>query len=655
MADMSDCISRPLDVVARLYRDAPAHGSGDWGVKEAFKAAFSDPAALAQIPYVNADTIDHIPQGGLARYRGMIQDTLDPEYYPGAFCQDGHWKTTKFSDVADVPMLSEADMQVWMRKPLYCVAVPGESEWVRNLNPGERDLSAIRPTMPPPQETRESNKRSRTGEDTDMGEEPSTDRTSATGPCEDGGEKLSATAAKLPRCADADKHAIVDVHNDNSSPLPPPRRGDCFAFVYDDTDDTVRLNQVVEFVGVLSRAPHLAALQDEGGDQEDSFHVLAELRARPPTSQVPRLHVILTTTLPSALPSDGQRAMCDANPVSPSTIPLLRQKAVDILSAAVGGDKLVAEYLLLQLIARVHSRTDGPLGVLPLNIFGCPEPSSSPDDIAPPSTNATSSSHPGVAAPCSPPEGPELPAGGVAKAVAAAMTAIAARVILLPLSVPTLNRMATQPKRDCMSNRLISGTLQLPSYTSLILDECCTTPGTLNSQGIANLQALVKMVRHQTVDYDCGGCMVPMPSDVSVTIFSSGQSMLKELAPIRLPLRCSAPLVDAEHITAAAAAEPLSAVRAYISAAHTASFDVNEADSAVIARDITQQLKEDQLTDVSTFHSWITLARLLAISHGERRLLPERWAAMRKMERQRVARLPTPIAAPHVAVAAAAS
>jgi hypothetical protein len=41
----------------------------------------------------------------------QIQDTLDPEYYPGAFCQDGHWKTTKFSDVADVPMLSEADMQ----------------------------------------------------------------------------------------------------------------------------------------------------------------------------------------------------------------------------------------------------------------------------------------------------------------------------------------------------------------------------------------------------------------------------------------------------------------------------------------------------------------------------------------------------------------
>lgn len=44
-------------------------------------------------------------------------------------------------------------VQVWDRKPVYCVAVPTESAWVAGLNPGERDSAAMRPATPPARES----------------------------------------------------------------------------------------------------------------------------------------------------------------------------------------------------------------------------------------------------------------------------------------------------------------------------------------------------------------------------------------------------------------------------------------------------------------------------------------------------------------------
>lgn len=55
--------------------------------------------------------------------------------------------------------------------------------------------------------------------------------------------------------------------------------------------DSLKLNDVVEFVGVLSRAPELAAAPLQGGP-DDPFAAQAselyaeESAARPPTSQV---------------------------------------------------------------------------------------------------------------------------------------------------------------------------------------------------------------------------------------------------------------------------------------------------------------------------------------------------------------------------------
>lgn len=55
-------------------------------------------------------------------------------------------------------------------------------------------------------------------------------------------------------------------------------------------------------------------------------------------------------------------------------------------------------------------------------------------------------------------------------------------------------------------------------------------------------QALMTLMREQSVDYDFEVYMLPQPADVAVTVISSGQSIFKDAVPMRLPLRPVAPL-----------------------------------------------------------------------------------------------------------------
>jgi hypothetical protein len=49
--------------------------------------------------------------------------------------------------------------------------------------------------------------------------------------------------------------------------------------------------------------------------------------------------------------------------------------------------------------------------------------------------------------------------------------------------------------------------------------------------------------------------------------------------------------------------------------------------------------QKDREVNERTFHTWMNLARLQALSHGEASLTRERWAAMLEMEGRRRQRL----------------
>ena len=81
-------LQRRLDVNVGAGMDPKANPSGaDYGLKEALQATLAaDPAATAAIPLLTTRAF----QGGavknhtLVRYRGMVQDMFEPEFFSGA-------------------------------------------------------------------------------------------------------------------------------------------------------------------------------------------------------------------------------------------------------------------------------------------------------------------------------------------------------------------------------------------------------------------------------------------------------------------------------------------------------------------------------------------------------------------------------------------
>jgi hypothetical protein len=66
--------------------------------------------------------------------------------------------------------------------------------------------------------------------------------------------------------------------------------------------------------------------------------------------QVLRVHAIMARTLPSpSTPRPAHTLTSTLGASLESQIPLMREQAVEVLAAALGGDRLAAEYVLLQV------------------------------------------------------------------------------------------------------------------------------------------------------------------------------------------------------------------------------------------------------------------------------------------------------------------
>lgn len=80
----------------------------------------------------------------------QVQDTLDPEYYVGAYQREsGGWATAKFRDCLPEAPAAGTQPHPWERRPLYCVRVPGEAAWAAgeaagaaSTSPGAREAPA---------------------------------------------------------------------------------------------------------------------------------------------------------------------------------------------------------------------------------------------------------------------------------------------------------------------------------------------------------------------------------------------------------------------------------------------------------------------------------------------------------------------------------
>ncbi|PSC74128.1 mini-chromosome maintenance complex-binding isoform A [Micractinium conductrix] len=614
-----EAITSPLEAVRSLYAARPAGAAGDdCGVRERFAGLMDDPAFAAQVPVLTEETADLLPNQCLVRYRGMVADMLNPEYYVGEFRRaDGSWATAKYADQLDEAVPEGAETRIAERRPLLLVPVPAESPWAAAPRAAAARASLAAVAGAGAAGAAGAGKRARDGEvpaaangaaaqeeDVSMGVSMTvSDATGQTTTADDG----DSGASRARRAAAAGPQEVASGGGGSAAaPGADLPAGCCMAYLYDDRE--VKLNDIVEVVGVLSRVPELAAahMQQQEGGQASSMLLDDILASHLPTSKAPRLHAILLSAEVEA-----------AAPAMPA-VAEARARALGFLSQVLGGDDVAAEYLLLQLVARVHHRTaESAVGTLALNL------------VAEANSPAAAAQQ----------QQPRQQLSQLGAALAAALAALAPRCLALPLSVPALNARPWWPRRDLNTQRLVGGPLQLAANTQVLLDETVLATGTLNEVGLRNLAALQHLMRAQKVAYDFEFFSLEQPADAPVTILSLGKSLLKDTVGVALPLRPTAPLADAAAVASAAGGANLAPLRAYLAAARTLDFSIAPDMEQFLQQELAGARQKDSGVNEQTFHTWMNLARLLALSHGESGLTRERWAGMRALEAARSARL----------------
>jgi hypothetical protein len=170
----------------------------------------------------------------------------------------------------------------------------------------------------------------------------------------------------------------------------------------------------------------------------------------------------------------------------------MRDACLKLLTSS-GFDDSGSEKLLLALIARISSRSSGLLtslliGHYPLNI--------------------------------------RLQHGTTYEGLVDFLTNLVPYSTLVKLSPRELEMGEFASRMDYESGILEQGVLQIPSGTLVIIDERLLVPGKLTEKASKNMQTLIDMIMHQTVQYDFGGQPISVHTNVPIISLSHGKSIL---------------------------------------------------------------------------------------------------------------------------------
>ncbi|BGP13969.1 hypothetical protein JCM10213v2_001907 [Rhodosporidiobolus nylandii] len=236
--------------------------------------------------------------------------------------------------------------------------------------------------------------------------------------------------------------------------------------VYGDAAEQLKTTDVCEFIGVLGETSVSTAF-DELSDSS------------PSAAPVPALHVIL------------------ARPCSKASVPsvdvadkeALRQQLVDYLAASLGGDVDAAEWVLLALVARIHTRhaTGMALGALSLNL-------AFPDSF---STSLSS-----------------------------VLSSLVPTLATLDLSIASLNDKATRLAPRSRDESLESGNLQLAPGTAVLVDLRGISEGKLEDTGVRNLRHLATTVSQQKLAYEFPFSSFELDTDLNFILLSEGKAIV---------------------------------------------------------------------------------------------------------------------------------
>ncbi|KTG44829.1 hypothetical protein cypCar_00013327 [Cyprinus carpio] len=490
MPTVHDWINNPLGVVDGLF--AQSNSSPDWEKKvvEYFKEKLKLNDAHTWVPSLNDVPLHYLKPNSLVKFRCMVQDMFDPEFFLGVYetndptSNSKQVKCGKYKDVTEGGNSYAGTNQARV--------VPSTS-YVPNRH--KRSYEEDDEMDMQPQQMKDVSQGAQSSAESHGNTEPKRQETEA------------------PSHDSSPSHCTSSL--DLNFPLPGEKGPACLVKVYENWD-SFKLNDMLEVFGILSVDPALSVIADE----REASSLLDP-----------------TEDLSSDL---GELAS-------------VRAELLTYLTHVLMGDSLAAEYLILHLISNVYSRRDVlPLGKFTLNLSGCPHSSPYTEHLYKVIQQLVPSSY------------------------------------RLCMSLHNMNNQRMVPRKDYTANRLVSGTLQLASNTSLFLDETQLEQGQLDATGVRNITALGNLISWQKVDYDFNYHQMEFSCNINVLITSEGRSLL--------------PAVEEDFVE--------------------------------MRKDDPQNMSAEDL------HRLLVVARLLSLSHGQNTLSRDGWMKAKQLEALRISRTP---------------
>ncbi|XP_058242003.1 mini-chromosome maintenance complex-binding protein isoform X1 [Hemibagrus wyckioides] len=618
MPSVEDWINNPLGVVDGIF--AQNNSSPDWEKKavEYFKEKLKVNDAHSWVPSLNDVPLHYLKPNSLVKFRCMVQDMFDPEFFMGVYeTVDPSTNTKvlrcgKYKDVTDCAQVdfNSRNTVTSERQTFYCVPIPGESHWVKESYAGASQARVVPSTSYTP------NRHKRSYEEDDEMDAQTQPNEEISGPQNASDSHRNMDSKRLETEAPSQNTSPSHCSStlDLNFPLPGERGPPCLVKVYSEWD-SFKLNDMLEIFGILSVDPALSLVAEDKEassflDPTESMETVEEQRAHsPPTSLVPRLHMLYAEPLqhnnpllPSSVSEDKGAFL---NSVT-SEMSSVRAKLLTYLTHVFLGDSLAAEYLILHLISSVYARRDVlPLGKFALNVSGCPHTSPFTEQLYQIIQQLVPSSY------------------------------------RLCMSLHNMNTQRMVPRKDYTANRLVSGALQLGRNTSLVLDETHLEQGQLDTTGVRNITALGNLISWQKVDYDFNYHQMEFPCNINVLIMSEGRSLLPCDCQVHLNPTVSPPNLE-EYLKAVQHAQlpsQLNKYRVYLTVAHLLDYSISDQMTKAVEEDFVEMRKDDpQSISAEDLHRMLVVARLLSLSYGQTTLSREGWMKAKQLEVLRTSR-----------------
>ncbi|XP_040217398.1 mini-chromosome maintenance complex-binding protein isoform X1 [Rana temporaria] len=610
-------ITEPLRCVQRLYEESAALPGWEPKVTNYFQEKIQENQSC-WVPSLNDVPLHYLKPNSLVRFRCMVQDMFDPEYYMGVYETVDRSNNAralhlgKYRDVADCKPQQEVDINssktvTAERQTFYCVPVPGESTWVKEIYSSSSQAKVAPSTSYVP--NRQKRSYDEGDEHSATPREQHTDVSEANIP-----KRHEMESQKKPK----ESASAISAPMDLNFPLPDEKGPACLVKVYENWDN-FKVNDVLEVFGVLLVEPCLSVINEDRDplsacfDPADSMDTLEEQRVHsPPTSLVPRIHAIIVQKLhhnnpliPSSVCETDESKQCLASFMA--ELCSVRSELLGFLTHALLGDGLAAEYLIFHLISNVYARRDVlPLGKFTLNLSGCPR-------------NGMFTQH-----------------------LHRVVQQLVPTSYYLRMTIENMNSLRFIPQKDYNANRLLSGILQLSSHTSLLVDETLLEQGQLDTTGVRNVTALGNVITWQKVDYDFSYHRMEFPCNINVLVASEGRSLLPSDCQIHLKPQLVPPNMEQYMVALLSAVQPslLNKFRIYISLLQMMDYSISEDVTKFVEDDFVDMRKDDpQSMSAEDLHRLLLVARLLSLSSGHGSLSRERWQKAKQLESQRKSRL----------------